>query len=156
MWSDTLVSFFYIQAITLYPLLLIWLRRTKSHLEKRKHMCVLKEGLLDFWSGRWMRNWQRGTLSGRLRVGCFGVNQKAILGHLLENVGEVVINQTPKDYSVPIRMVTSLPLNGLCWTCWTEVKNTVHTKEFVRMKALYTIFAELLANLKSISSIWGE
>lgn len=34
-----------------------------------------------------------------------------------------------------------------------EVKNAVHTQEFVRMKALYTIFAELLVNLKSISSI---
>ena len=27
----------------------------------------------------------------------WGVNQKAIPGHLLENVGEVVTNQTPKD-----------------------------------------------------------
>ena len=44
----------------------------------------------------------------------WGVNQKAILGHLLENVGEMVTNQTPKDDSVPIRMVTSLPHNGLC------------------------------------------
>ena len=34
-----------------------------------------------------------------------------------------------------------------------EVNNTVHTQEFVHMRALYTIFAELLANLKSISSI---
>lgn len=50
----------------------------------------------------------------------WGVNQKAILSHLLENVGEVVINQTYKDYSVPIRMVTSLPHNGLCWACWTR------------------------------------
>lgn len=52
----------------------------------------------------------------------WGVNQKAILGHLLENVGEVATNQTPKDYSVPIRMVISLPHNGLCWACWTRVE----------------------------------
>lgn len=94
----------------------IWLSMTVMW-RGGEHTALFEGGFARFWSGVWMRRWQRDALSSRLGVGWLGSIAESwgiTPHHLCKSVAKVSRTRLPRIKAV--RMVRSLSHS---WECWT-------------------------------------